>query len=455
MNHNHMDQVRKRFVLLAALSVFVLLAVLLSIINGVNFTMAAVDADEITRKLELKQGVFERPESFRNGTPESTSAAPREIMDGVQPEETAPPDGVQPGNGQGIRPGNEPGGNPARRERGPRVGPMGPDSPELAASTRYFTYAFDDNGESERVAFEMTAVSEEDAESWADSLRFRGKTGWTRTTYRYRVYLSDDGREFVSVIDQGRELLPSLRILLISVIGGLFSVIVSYFALLSVSGRLFKPLEEADRKQEIFIADVEKDFKVPLTILDADVEIMEKENGENEQTLSMHRQIKRMASLVKDLSALALFDRNDLEPTELNLSEFARAAADGWREKYQDKGVSLESEIEDHVTIHGDGASVASLLDELLDNALKFGKSNAKISVKTRESRVEIAVSNDTDLPSRGMEEIFDRFTRLENAKNQPGAGLGLSHVREITRAHNGRVSAKTANGVFTLRVRL
>ena len=485
--NNHMDQVRKRFVLSASLSVFVLLAVLLTIINGLNFTMAAADADEITARLESRRGILERPElppdagdagqaADRVQAPESAEASgapefqgnmpfssenmspgvnvpPESTPENVQPEST--PENVPTENmSESAFPGNKSVNNPMKRPRGPRMGPMGPDSPELAASTRYFTYAFDENGESERIIFALNAVDEEEAEDWANSLRFRQATGWTRTTYRYRVY-SDGEREYVSVIDQGRELLPSLRILLISVIGGLFSVLISYFVLLSVSERLFKPLKDADRKQNRFISNVEKDFKVPLTILAADVEILEKENGESEQSQSMRRQIKKMTALVRNLFTLALFDQENLETADLNLSEFARAAVDGWREKYEAKGISLTAETEDDVMITGDGASIAAVLEELLDNALKFGKTFGNLSVKKREKRVEIRMDNDTDLPPQGMEEIFDRFTRLENAKDKPGAGLGLSHVREIVRAHNGRISARTADGVFSLRIRL
>ena len=222
-----------------------------------------------------------------------------------------------------------------------------------------------------------------------------------------------------------------------------------------MSKRLFKPLEEADRKQKRFIADVEKDFKVPLTVMDADAEILEKELGESERTRSIHRQIRRMASLVRDLSALAIFDDDEFETAELDLSGFARSAADSWRGKFAEKGMSLTTEIGDGIAVQGDGASMAALFEELLDNALKFGQSAATLSVKQENNRVEILISNDTDLPSKSVEQAFDRFTRLDNAKDVPGVGLGLSHVKEIVRAHNGRVSAKVTDGAFSVRVSL
>ena len=461
---NSMEKVRKRFVLFAALSIFALLAALLCVINGVNFTMAAADADEITLTLANRNG------AFRGGrTPPDAGQAPSGTDESPPPEiseasfmgpqlpgseeETAAPQNQSPDKPSNNAAYFDHGGR-ERRKRAPRIGPMGPDSPETVSSTRYFTYAFDESGNSEKIAFELSAVDEEDAVSWADSLRRTQQIGWTRTTYRYRVYHSG-GWDFVTVIDQGRELLPSLRILIISVIGGLLSVAVSYLFLLSVSERLFKPLEDADRKQKRFIADVERDFKVPLTVVDADAEALEKERGETEETRSIHRQTRRMAALVKDLSALAIFDDAEFEASELDLSGFARAAADGWRVKFAEKGIALTTKIADGVTVQGDGASMAALLEEILENALKFGKDYAELSVSRESGRVEILMKNGADLPSRSVEQVFDRFTRLDNANDAPGVGLGLSRVKEIARAHNGRVSAKAADGAFTLRVSL
>ena len=162
-----------------------------------------------------------------------------------------------------------------------------------------------------------------------------------------------------------------------------------------------------------------------------------------------------MTALVKDLSALAVFEEEGLAPSELPLSEIAHAAADTWKERFAAQKIALTADIAPGVTVRGDGESITALLDELLDNALKFSKTKAELRVWRESGRVSILQSNDTDLPSKNVDQVFDRFTRLDNAKEIPGAGLGLSHVKEIVRAHNGRVNAKVLDGVFTLRVNL
>ena len=438
-----MIKTRKRFVIFAALCVFVLLFVLLGIINGVNFTMASEDADQLTQTLAQRQGMFGNPVP---PVPDLQGAAPPAF----DPQGQTPPD-INPEGGEppAFDPENMPGGFfPGF------LGPMGPNSPEMESSLRYFTFAFDEDGSAEKVALEISAVTEEEALAWARSLLKEHETGWTGTSYRYRVY--EIGKKtYVTVIDQSRELLPCYRILLISGVGLLIGLAASWAALMFIGKKLFHPLEEADRKQKRFIADAEKEFKVPLTIINASTEIMERESGETEQTLSINRQVKKMIGLVKNLSAVGVFDEKDLAVLRCDLSALAQAAGDAVRSRFEEKGCRLTILAGQPVTIQGDSEALNDLIEELLNNALKFASAWAELKVGHEDGHTVIIASNDTTLPSGSLDQAFDRFTRLENAENIPGAGLGLSHVKEIVQAHNGRVSAKAADGAFILRVNL
>ena len=436
-----MNKTRKRFVIFATLCVFVLLFVLLGIINGVNFTMASEDADQVTQMLKQQQGTFGNPAL---PAPDLQGAAPPDF----DPQGQTPPElDFQGGDPPEFDPENMPDGFfPGL------MGPMGPNSPEMESSLRYFTFSFDEDGNAEKVALQISAVTEEEALAWARSLLKENKTGWTQGTYRYRVY-KNDGKKDVTVIDQGRELLPCFRILLISGIGLIVGMIASYIALMYIGKRLFKPLEEADRKQKRFIAEAEKEFKVPLTIINANTEIMERERGETEQTLSINRQVKKMIGLVKNLSTVGVFDEKELSLLRCDLSALAQAAGDAAKGQFVEKGCRLTILADKPVTVLGDSEAMNDLISELLDNALKFSSAWAELKVGQEDGHSVIIASNDTSLPAGNLDQVFDRFTRLSNAEGVPGAGLGLSHVKEIVQAHNGRVSAKAADGKFILRV--
>jgi len=67
---------------------------------------------------------------------------------------------------------------------------------------------------------------------------------------------------------------------------------------------------------------------------------------------------------------------------------------------------------------------------------------------------VILETQNDTDLPDGSVDQVFDRFTTLANASEED-LGMGLAYVKDIVKAHKGRVTAAVANGTFTLRIAL
>ena len=420
-----MNKARKKFVLYAELTVFIMLAVLLTVINSVNFTMAAEDADRITEKLEAMHGSFD---SDKN---------PAEInsSDGKDDFYKEKPNGFIPGENR----------------RNGVFGKMGPDSPELNSSIRYFTFGFDKDGNSQKVAYKMSAYSEQEALEWAKSLLGQS-TGWTKTTYRYRVY-KNDGITYVTVIDQGRELLPSYRILIISCCGGLVMILLGVVILNILGKKLFKPLEESDRKQKKFISNIESQFRLPLTIINANTEIMERENGPTERTDIINNQVRKMTSLVKNLGSLAIFESEDKAVSNISLSDIMNRVIDCRKSEFAEKNLQLTTDIDNDVFLPGNEGAIKKAIEELADNSLAFAVSKAEFSLKKINDRITICQKNDTDLQNGSADQVFDRFTTLKNAQGKNTRGLGLSFVKDVFAAHNARSSAKVSDGIFILKI--
>lgn len=420
-----MNEVIKKFVRYAMLSVFALLTVLLSIINGINFTMAGEDADRITKRLSERNGVFSVEQKFDDGESfKSESSDQADYQNSF-----------------------------FRNDDSKRMGPMGPDSPEVNDSVRFFTYSFDKKGNAEKIAFHISAIDEKEAEEWAKSL-MNEKIGWTKGTYRYRVY-KHNKKTYVTVIDQGRELLPSYRILIISVFGEVIGLAVSFIILRIVGRRLFRPLEEADRKQKQFIANIESDFKMPLTVINANTELIEKENGSSDYIRSINRQVRKMTSLVKEIGSLAIFEEKDMTITKVNLSSTLSSVLDYKKASFEEEGIQLNLSIEDNLIIDGEEEKIKKLLSEIAENAVKYSLTKADFTLKKEKDRILLIQTNDTDLPTENIEQIFDRFTVLSNAENTAAIGLGLAYAKDIVTAHNGRITARVSDGVFTLEVSL
>lgn len=398
-----MNKAEKRFRLYAILVIFVLLTVLLAVINIVNFTMVARDADRITDMIADRAGTLE----------------------GMAPE--------QPGG------------------RILRMGPMGPDSPETGSSVRYFTVAFSDKGkDAVTVAFRISAVTEEEARQWASELR-KQESGWTRGTYRYLVYKVND-RKFVTVVDFGAELLPSYRILVISVIGEVLCLIIGWFVLLFIGRKIYAPVEEADRKQKNFIRNADREFRLPLTVISGNTELLERKYGPDDETASTRRQIARLNALVDRLGNIGIFEE-DGKASEIRLSDMLQDAIGLKREYCLSRGLAVKADIEPDIVLQGNAEGMGKAVGEIVLNAVEFALTEADFVLKKENGHILLETRNDTTLADGPADQVFDRFTVLENNRKEEGAGLGLAYVKDIVKAHEGRVSATVSGGVFILRV--
>ena len=396
-----MNKVRRKIVVSAMAALLILLTALLAVINVINFALVAEDADRITETIAEGGGEFR--DRMKNG-------------------EAPVPDG--------------------------RISPMGPDSPETPFTARFFTVRFDKNGKAETVAHNISAFTEDEAKEIAGKLVGEKRTGWVMTTYRFRVY-KKSGATYVTVIDQGRELTPSYRSLTVSVIGEAVVLILALAFLSAFSRKLIRPVEEADRKQKKFIGEAEAAIKVPLTVIGADVEIIERTSGPTDRTASIRRQVGKMTEITKRLRTMSLIEG---ERELFDLSSAVKRAALSSADGFSVRGIALDLDVEEGVKIGADGDTVSKAVTELFENAAKFAKSRASATLKREGERVTFSVTNDADLPDGPVEQAFDRFVRLTTAEGVPGDGIGLCSVRDAVRGAGGRVSAVCSNGEFTVR---
>lgn len=410
-----MNKAEKKFVWFATLAIFLSVTVLLGIINVVTFSMAASDADRVTEMLQEENGgIRERENQKPAGQP-------------------APNDSFFIDGNQGIPFG--------------QMGPMGPSSPEMNESLRYFTCVIEKSGKSSVTAFHISAVTEEEALNWAASLK-EGKTGWTRSTYRYRVK-KEGKKTIVTVVDQGRELISCYRILLISLIGVAVAVVLGYFILRLIGRKLFRPLEEADRKEKQFLKNVEQEFKVPLTVISANTELIDREHGPGDETAAIRKEVKRMNALLGALDDRTVFEE---EKQTNDLGALIREEAAKAEEAFASDGKKLETDLTSGIRCTVDPEAFRGVIRELIENIRRYGPEGGKIRLSKEGERVLVVTENETDLPEGSVDRAFDRNTVLENGE---GLGAGLSNVKEAVLAMNGRVKADVKDGKFIVTISL
>lgn len=183
-------------------------------------------------------------------------------------------------------------------------------SPELPYESRYFS-----------VDFSM-------AVRYAKSILKSGKTQGFVGNYRYLV--SDDADKVQIVfLDCGRTLSGFWRFLVISVWVAAFGLVAVFILIFLFPKRIIRPMSENYEKQKRFITDAGHEIKTPLTIIDADADVLEMELGENEWLADIRNQTRRMTALTNDLIYLSRMEeaKNGMPMIDFPLSDVTEEVA--------------------------------------------------------------------------------------------------------------------------------
>ena len=359
-------------------------------------------------------------------------------------------------------------------------------SNETPYETRFFSVRYEPLEEISYTAYtgRIVSVSEDEAIGFAETALykfqhfafFRGYVG----NYRYKITPDEDGGRLVVFLDTTKEKKNFENVLKYSLIlsaVGLFAVfiLVWYF-----SKKVFKPVEESDRKQKQFITDASHELKTPLTIISANVEVMEMESEENEWSKSIKNQVNRMNGLVEQMVTLSRLD----ESTELVMQEFALSdaiseTAEAYIPVAERNGQELILDIEEGIRFTGDEGKIRQMMGLLLDNATKYAtcpdgyetdntgnkkedsdanaegssaesKCRIKVTLKKHGKKNSLTVWNTVSSTEPGnKDQLFERFYRPDESRNSKkgGSGIGLAIVKSVAEAHKGKVTAYSEDG--------
>ena len=405
---------RKKFILVAMLSTMLVLTAIMGVVNFSNYREMLDRADEMTALLEQNDGKFPEEPSWHE-----------------QDDTETPP--AKPENDEKDK---------------------SRFSVETPFETRYFTVTVDENGEVTDCDLDrIAAVDEETAEEYTQTAQQKNKTTGFQGIYRYRVTETEDGAKYV-FLDCRREI-SNFRTVLVTTISVSLLGLAAVFVLVVIFSRMvFRPVEESIQKQKRFITDASHELKTPLTIIDANIEVMEMESGESQWTKSTRKQIQRLSGLVQQLVTLSRLDEEKglEEKCEFNLSEAVSECVQPYESLAQTREKNLTLNIEEDITYTGDERSIRQLAGILMDNAVKYSSENGNITLtlKKKGKKIFLEVYNDADdLPQGKLDVLFERFYRLDSSRNSGtgGSGIGLSVAKVIVQAHKGKITAENKNG--------
>lgn len=340
-------------------------------------------------------------------------------------------------------------------------------SKEAPFETRFFTVTLKEDGSLVSVdTGKIAAISTQDACDYALLLwQTQSKQGYYGH-YKYRAIpisgtLGETNTLYI-FLDCERELNTFRDFLIASTAASLLGIVLVFLLVVFFSKILVKPVAESYEKQKLFITDASHELKTPLAIIDANAEVLEMEQGENEWTVSIHNQVKRLSSLTQKLVFLSRMEEENtslLTMLDFSLSDAVEEIAEPFRAVADAAHKTLELNIAPNLTYCGDEAALRQLVSLLLDNALKYASENGSICLSLKESGKNkiLTVRNTAEGLSIGkMDILFDRFYRADSSRNSStgGFGIGLSVAKAIVTAHKGKISAKSEDGksiVFTV----
>jgi two-component system phosphate regulon sensor histidine kinase PhoR len=172
----------------------------------------------------------------------------------------------------------------------------------------------------------------------------------------------------------------------------------------------------------------------------------------------MKRHSDRLNLLANDLLSLAQVESKQatLQLVEINLPDFLKDATRDWTKRLAKKNLRLELQVPTAFPIiRADERRLEEVLNNLLDNAVKYSHQSGRITVEAAAPDEEVLLSvrdEGVGIAPADLPRIFERFSRADRARSLElgGTGLGLSIVKHIAQLHSGRVEADSTVGQGT-----
>lgn len=211
-------------------------------------------------------------------------------------------------------------------------------------------------------------------------------------------------------------------------------------ALARTLNEMLDRLEVAAARQRSFVADAAHELRTPLAALGATLDVARAHPGayeRDELVADLGAEVRRMQALVDDLLLLARVGSRPLAAGPVDLGAVARdaVALAGAAAGRGDVAV----EVSGNGRARGDEVAVGRVLRNLAENAL--GHARGRVRVEVADGRVSVA-DDGPGIPPADRERVFERFVRLDDARDRPGggSGLGLAIAREVAREQGGDV---------------
>lgn len=212
-------------------------------------------------------------------------------------------------------------------------------------------------------------------------------------------------------------------------------------------------------RQKQFTSDASHEIRTPLAAIRGTLEVLGRKTRDpqvyQEKIKEVIHQVDRLDALLDQLLQLA---RLESETTTAQLETLQPAMViaslqDHWQSTSLERGITILIQAEDPTTVEADKMFLEIILDNLVSNAIKYGRPNGHVWITWNGPKRTIAIRDDGDgIPPQHLPHIFDRFYRVDASRSSSikGIGLGLSIVKKLADLQQISIEATSQEGIGT-----
>ncbi|HYT26112.1 MAG TPA: ATP-binding protein [Actinomycetota bacterium] len=229
------------------------------------------------------------------------------------------------------------------------------------------------------------------------------------------------------------------------------------------TGRIVVTLTDITQRRRVevlrrdFVVNASHELKTPVAAVRALSETLQSALSDDPAAARrfatrIAREAERLDLLVRDLLDLSKVERGTLACEPVDLTSLAKEVVGSYADRAEERRIQLRAALEPGASMRGDRAQLGLLLSNLVDNALHYTSPRGTVRVRldTCESRVVLQVADTgRGIPASELPRIFERFYRVDKARDRQsgGTGLGLAIVRHVAESHGGTVQVDSELG--------
>lgn len=225
--------------------------------------------------------------------------------------------------------------------------------------------------------------------------------------------------------------------------------------------RQFDAQIEIDRNRRELIANVSHDLRTPVSSMQGFLETVLckdlKHDEQREYLETAHKHCLRLNQLIGELFELSTLESGTVEPQweRFPVMELVQDIIHDHEISAQERGIALRATTtRQNIEVHADIAMIHRVLENLINNALRFTRENGEITIAVSEERNGVRVDvcdNGEGIATRDIPHIFDRYYQQESTAAHPSRGLGLAIVKRIVELHRSRIEVESMRDEGTL----